>query len=81
MEACTCSRPRSFSPSSAVLNLFTQLLKHEGRVQKRTRNKAKKTPQPTRLGPISLSSRVLNPFSPRPTKVMTRPTEIIPSPM
>ena len=46
-----------------------------GTVQKRMRRRAKKTPQPTRLGPISFSSRVWKPLSPMPTKVMTSPMQ------
>ena len=51
-------------------------------VQKRMRRTAKKTPHPTRLGPISFISIVLNPLvpSPSPRKVMRRPREIMARP-
>ena len=51
-------------------------------MQKRMRSTAKKTPQPTRLGPISFISMVLNPLvpSPSPRKVMRRPREIMARP-
>ena len=51
-------------------------------VQKRIRRTAKKTPQPTRLGPISFISIVLNPLvpSPSPRKVMRSPREIMARP-
>ena len=51
-----------------------------GTVQKRILRRAKKTPQPTRLGPINFSSRVWKPLSPIPTKVMMRPIQTIPRP-
>lgn len=35
---------------------------------------------PINDGPISLSSTVLNPFSPVPTKDITKPTATVPSP-
>ena len=54
--------------------------KQAGTVQNRILNRAKNTPQPTRLGPMSLSSRVWNPLSPIPTKVMTRPMQTMPRP-
>ena len=57
-----------------------QLRQHDGTVQKRIRRRAKKIPQPTREGPTNLSSRVLKPLSPRPTKVITKPMHIIPRP-
>ena len=66
--------------SLSFLQHFMQLRQHEGRVQKRIRRRAKKTPQPTRDGPMSFSSRVLKPLSPKPTKVITSPIHIIPSP-
>ena len=66
--------------SLSFLQHFMQLRQHEGRVQKRIRRRAKKTPQPTRDGPMSFSSRVLKPLSPKPTKVITSPMHIIPSP-
>ena len=76
----TCSPVRSFWPSSVFLHLLIQLRAHEGTVQNKTLSKEKNTPHPTKLGPINFSSRVLNPFSPSPTKVMISPTDIIPSP-
>ena len=56
-------------------DLPRQPAQQAGTVQKRMRRRAKKTPQPTRLGPISFSSRVWKPLSPMPTKVMTSPMQ------
>ena len=50
---------RLFVSASALLQHGLQDLQQEGMVQNRIRRKAKKAPQATRLGPTSLSSRVL----------------------
>lgn len=45
-----------------------------------TLSRQQRTPPAIRVGPISLSSRVLKPFSPVPTKAMTIPTATVPRP-
>ena len=55
-------------------------LQHAGTEQNNILRRATITPDTTRLGPTSWSSTVLKPLSPRPTRVMTRPTATIPSP-
>ena len=80
MQSSLTVAQMSSSLSSVFLQHLQHALQHEGTVQNKTLKRAKKTPQPTKLGPISLSSSVRNPLSPRPTKVMTKPIHIIPRP-
>ena len=66
-----CSLFSAFFPSQ---HLYLQLLLQDGAiVPSNIISKAKTTPHPTMSGPISLSPRVLNPFSPRAIHVTTRP--------
>ena len=52
----------------------------EGHTQRKIRTRQHKSPLPIRVGPMRRSSSVLKPFSPVPTKEMTRPMATVPNP-
>ena len=52
----------------------------EGHTQRKIRTRQHNRPLPMRVGPMRRSSSVLKPFSPVPTKEMTRPMATVPKP-
>lgn len=69
-------KPKNEKQNEDVSNLI-QLV---GQTHRKILSKQQSSPPAIRVGPISLNSNVLKPFSPVPTNAITNPMAVVPSP-